>query len=93
MLNDKESLKFVDELSRVVDDWWLLTLDCDRGLSAEQLQQRIVSCVSADIHFDNVTDSLEHALSSLTNQDIIIVTGSFVTVELFLRATSKTHTS
>jgi dihydrofolate synthase/folylpolyglutamate synthase len=93
MLNDKESLKFVDELSRVVDDWWLLTLDCDRGLSAEQLQQRIVSCVSADIHFDNVADSLEHALSSLTNQDIIIVAGSFVTVELFLRATSKTHTS
>jgi len=93
MLNDKESLKFVEELSRVVDDWWLLTLDCDRGLSAEQLQQRIVSCVSADIHFDNVADSMEHALSSLTNQDIIIVAGSFVTVELFLRATSKTHTS
>jgi dihydrofolate synthase/folylpolyglutamate synthase len=92
MLNDKESLKFVDELSGVVDDWWLLTLDCDRGLSAEQLQQRIVSCVSADIHFDNVADSLEHSLSSLTNQDIIIVLGSFVTVELFLRATSKTHT-
>jgi dihydrofolate synthase/folylpolyglutamate synthase len=93
MLNDKESLKFVDELNRVVDDWWLLTLDCDRGLSADQLQQRVVSCVSANKYFENVGDSLEHAMSSLTNQDIIIVTGSFVTVEFFLRATSKAHTS
>jgi dihydrofolate synthase/folylpolyglutamate synthase len=93
MLSDKESLNFVAELSTIVDDWWLLTLDCDRGLSAEQLQQRIALRVSADEHFENVEDSLEHALSSLSNQDIIIVTGSFVTVELFLRATSKTHTS
>jgi dihydrofolate synthase/folylpolyglutamate synthase len=93
MLDDKESLNFVAELSQVVDDWWLLALDCDRGLPAEQLQQRISTCVLADKCFEKVEDSLEHALSSLSNQDIMIVTGSFVTVELFLRATSKTHTS
>jgi dihydrofolate synthase/folylpolyglutamate synthase len=93
MLNDKESLNFVAELSQVVDDWWLLTLDCDRGLRAEQLQQRISTSVLADKCFEKVEDSLEHALSSLSNQDIMIVTGSFVTVELFLRATSETHTS
>ena len=93
MLDDKESLNFVGELSKVVDDWWLLTLDCDRGLSAELLQERITTCVSVNETFENVDDSLEHALSSLTNQDIILVTGSFVTVELFLRATSNTHTT
>ena len=86
MLDDKESLNFVDELSRVVDDWWLLTLDCDRGLSSEQLQQRICTRVSVAECFENVEDSLEHALSSLGNQDIMLVTGSFVTVELFLRS-------
>jgi dihydrofolate synthase/folylpolyglutamate synthase len=93
MLDDKESLKFVAELSTIVDDWWLLTLICDRGLSAEQLQQRISTCVSVDERFENVENSLDHALSSLSNQDIMLVTGSFVTVELFLRATSRTHTS
>jgi dihydrofolate synthase/folylpolyglutamate synthase len=93
MLDDKESQNFVTELSPVVDDWWLLTLDCDRGLSSEQLQQRISTRVSVDECFENVEYSLEHALSSLSNQDIMLVTGSFVTVELFLRATSKTHTS
>ena len=93
MLDDKESLNFVDELRTIVDDWWLLTLDCDRGLKAEQLQQRISTCVLVDTCFDSVEHSLEHALSSLTNQDIMLVTGSFVTVELFLRAISKTDTS
>ena len=93
MLDDKESLKFVDELSSIVDEWWLLTLDCDRGLKADQLQQRISTCVSVDKCFDFVAHSLEHALSSLTNQDIMLVTGSFVTVELFLREISKTHSN
>jgi len=93
MLNDKESLNFVSELSTVVDDWWLLTLNCDRGLSAKQLQQRISTCVSADECFESVEYSLEHALSSLTNQDIMLVTGSFVTVELFIRATARTNAS
>jgi dihydrofolate synthase/folylpolyglutamate synthase len=93
MLDDKESLKFVSELSAIVDDWWLLTLDCDRGLKAADLQQRILSSVAVENCFESVEKSLEHALSSATNQDIILVTGSFVTVELFLRATSKTLTS
>jgi dihydrofolate synthase/folylpolyglutamate synthase len=93
MLDDKDSINFVSELNTVVDDWWLLTLDCDRGLSAEKLGQRIANCVSVDERFENVEHSLEHAMSSLTNQDIILVTGSFVTVELFLRATSKINTS
>jgi len=93
MLDDKDSMNFVLELNTVVDDWWLLTLDCDRGLSAEKLEQRIANCVSVDECFETVEHSLEHAMSSLTNQDIILVTGSFVTVELFLRATSRTNTS
>lgn len=93
MLDDKQSLKFVDELRPIVDDWWLLTLDCDRGLKARQLQQRISSCVLVNSCFDRIEDFFEHALPFLTNQDIMLVTGSFVTVELFLRATSKIHTN
>lgn len=88
MLDDKESLNFVDELKTVVNDWWLLTLDCDRGLKAEQLQQRIATSVKVDACFESVEHSIVHGLSSLTNQDIMLVTGSFVTVELFLREIS-----
>ncbi len=85
MLEDKEAAKFVAEFDGVVDDWWLLSLDCDRGLSADALEKRI-DPVKPGRKFPSAEMALNHALSSLTNQDIILVTGSFVTVELFLQA-------
>jgi len=86
MLEDKQPDLFVEALGPLVDRWWLTTLDCDRGLSAEGLQSKIGDVVDIDQSFDNVADALDHALSSLGNQDIMLVTGSFVTVELLLRA-------
>jgi len=90
MLEDKESAKFIAEFRGVVDDWWLLSLDCDRGLSADAMESRLapekVTC-----KFLNVETAINHALSSLSNQDIMLVTGSFITVELFLLALSKTQ--
>ncbi len=91
MLEDKESAKFVAELKDVVDDWWLLSLDCDRGLDADRLAERIGSAVNLERKFASSESALDHALSSLSNQDIIMVTGSFVTVEKFLQAVSKVH--
>ncbi len=91
MLEDKESAKFVAELKDIVDEWWLLSLDCDRGLDADRLAERIGSEVSLVRKFANSESALDHALSSLSNQDIMMVTGSFVTVEIFLQAISKVH--
>jgi len=88
MLTDKQPDLFVEGLNQVVDEWWLLTLNCDRGLDAQQLASRIESQTKVEQLFDNVSEALDHALSSLSNQDIMLVTGSFVTVELLLRALS-----
>jgi dihydrofolate synthase/folylpolyglutamate synthase len=88
MLADKEPELFVEALKPVVDCWWLLTLDADRGLDAAQLASRIGSQVAPEKHFTNIADAFDHALSSLGNQDIMLVTGSFVTVEYLLRAVS-----
>ena len=86
MLEDKQADWFVSELKAVVDAWWLLSLDCDRGLTAGRLAARIDSIVEVEQVFDKVDAGIEHALSSLGNRDIMLVTGSFVTVELLLRA-------
>ena len=88
MLADKEPELFVEALKPAVDCWWLLTLDADRGLDATQLASRIGSQVTPERLFANIADALDHALSSLGNQDIMLVTGSFVTVEYLLRAVS-----
>ena len=88
MLEDKETAKFVAEFEGIVDDWWLLSLDCDRGLSADAIEERL-NAVKVERKFPTAEMAVNHALSSLSNQDIILVTGSFVTVELFLQALSN----
>ena len=89
MLEDKPSEQYVSEFENIVDSWWLLSLDCDRGLTADQLEQRIISRVKVEQKFQGAENAVDAALSSLSNQDIILVTGSFATVEYFLRALSK----
>ena len=59
---------------------------CDRGQSAAELQTRIGPGIRAARLFASADAALDHALSSLDNQDIMLATGSFVTVELLLRA-------
>jgi dihydrofolate synthase/folylpolyglutamate synthase len=89
MLEDKRADWFVAELKSVVDEWWLLSLDCDRGLAARQLGTRIETTVDVEQLFETADIAYEHALSSLGNEDIMLVTGSFVTVELLLRRLSS----
>ena len=89
MLADKRADLYVEALEQVVDSWWFMTLDSDRGLSADQLALRVQSQVEPENLFTDVAAALEHALLSLSNQDIMLVTGSFITVELLLRALSN----
>ena len=86
MLADKQADLFVECLDRVVDEWWLLTLPGERGLTADKLEARISPRVETEKQFENIHEALDHAMSSLGNQDIMLVTGSFVTAELLLRA-------
>lgn len=92
MLDDKDNAAFVAELSQVVDEWWLMSLAGDRGLSADKLGSRISSQVEIQQQFTDVNTALDHALSSSGNQDIMLVTGSFVTVENFLLALQRSLT-
>jgi dihydrofolate synthase/folylpolyglutamate synthase len=89
MLQDKQPELFVQALKPVVDAWWLLTLGSERGLKSAQLAARIGEQIEAERLFEQIDEALDHALSSLGNQDIMLVTGSFVTVELLLRALSE----
>jgi dihydrofolate synthase/folylpolyglutamate synthase len=89
MLSDKQPELFVAELAPLVDAWWLTSLECDRGLDAGQLEKKIAGVVEIEARFENPSAALAHALSSLGNQDIMLATGSFVTVELLLRALSE----
>ncbi|MCP4078282.1 MAG: bifunctional folylpolyglutamate synthase/dihydrofolate synthase [Gammaproteobacteria bacterium] len=84
MLSDKNPSGFVAKLQPTVDEWWVLGLDCDRGLSAEQLTEQISPAVNVSHKFDSAEMFVEQAMLSLHNEDIILVCGSFMTVEAML---------
>ena len=86
MLDDKRVDLFVESLADQVDAWWLLSLPGERGLDAARLEAKIDGRVVVEQRFDSAGDAYSHALSSLGNQDIMIVCGSFITVETWLRA-------
>jgi dihydrofolate synthase/folylpolyglutamate synthase len=88
MLQDKQPELFVEALRSTVDEWWLLSLGSERGLQAGELAARIGSQVVPKLQFEQAGDALDHALSSLSNQDIMLATGSFLTVESLLQALS-----
>jgi dihydrofolate synthase / folylpolyglutamate synthase len=86
MLDDKDSAAYVAELSAFVDEWWLVTLSGDRGLTSQQLFQRLSAQQLNNVQlFESVDAALSEAMPSLCNQDILLATGSFLTVEAVLK--------
>ena len=86
MLADKDVRAFVSHLREVVDEWWLLGLDVDRGLSASALADRLSGSIEPTRRFDTAESAMADAVLSLNNQDILLVTGSFMTVEAVLKS-------
>lgn len=84
MLADKNPLEFVNALQAQVDEWWVLGLQGDRGLSADALVQSISNRVTVSKSFDTAENCLQQAVLSLSNQDILLVCGSFMTVQAIL---------
>ena len=89
MLEDKDSEAFVQAMANAVDEWWLLALDCDRGQSAQQLAQKLPDDITPAALFDDADAALQHAVSSLDNQDILLAAGSFMTVEAVLNSVNS----
>ncbi len=83
MLEDKQPQAFLDALGDPVDEVWLLGLEGERSLDAAALDQRLGG---GHRHFATARAALDHALSCLGNQDILLAAGSFLTVEAVMRA-------
>ena len=82
MLEDKDVERFTTTLAPLVDDWYLASLEGERGLSAQRLQQRLSGIAPADrVHcYANVCTAFRNAHSFAKAGDRVVVCGSFVTV-------------
>ena len=97
MLNDKEVNVFSDALSVIVDHCICIDLDADRALSADELSAKITSSKMTKETSSTMLQALRkaeaylskplHSNNSGSNHDIILVAGSFYTVEAYLAST------
>lgn len=96
MLDDKDVNVFTDKLSNVVDHCICIDLQGDRALSADELSAKIRSSKMTKEKSSNMMQALNKAKDYLTKdspsktsrQDIILITGSFYTVEAYLALSS-----
>lgn len=88
MLADKDVESVVTPLAEHVDFWFLSGLDGSRGMSANELATSVKKCISEQkIQLvDDVESAYQLADSHLSEQDRMIVFGSFHTVEAVMRS-------
>ena len=81
-LADKDVEGVVRAMAPTVDEWFLGGLDVPRGLSNEQLKQRMESLVSSSLPqaYPTVSEALAAALGQANPDDVVIAFGSFFTV-------------
>ncbi len=82
MLKDKNHEAFLSNLAPGADILCLAGLDCSRGGTAEELELAVDACeVDTEVMvFGKLFDALTWARSNALTDDIIIITGSFITV-------------
>lgn len=85
MLHDKDITGTLAILSEGVDEWYCASLEGPRGASAEQLQYSL----SAASGYSTVEQAYQAALNQATDEDIVLVCGSFHTVAAVMALSEK----
>ncbi|MBT0720505.1 bifunctional tetrahydrofolate synthase/dihydrofolate synthase [Tatumella sp. TA1] len=85
MLHDKDIAGTLAILSEGVDEWYCASLEGPRGASAEQLQYSL----SAASGYSTVEQAYQAALNQATDEDIVLVCGSFHTVAAVMALSEK----
>lgn len=81
MLADKDMDSVIDIIKDQFDEWWIAPLDMPRGRSLADLQTILQAHNISNIQtFENIAAAYTAALSAATENDRIIVFGSFHTV-------------
>ncbi|MCU1794133.1 bifunctional tetrahydrofolate synthase/dihydrofolate synthase [Pectobacterium polaris] len=82
MLSDKDIAGTLAHLTPLVDAWYCAPLEGPRGATAQQIAEHLTHSQS----FSDVVAAWQQAMSEATEQDIVIVCGSFHTVAHVMEA-------
>ncbi|WPL16936.1 Bifunctional protein FolC [Thiorhodovibrio winogradskyi] len=86
VVEDKEAETIAALLAPVVDFWYLAEPPGKRAMPLETLAAKVVAATGSDpMLCDDLMNALQQAMACASGLDLIVVTGSFMTVEAALR--------
>ena len=81
MLTDKQVEQVAASLDHLAGEWCLAGLKGPRGLTVQQLHERVSGHLLAPVNsFNTVTGAIEQVMSEARDTDQVIIFGSFLTV-------------
>lgn len=87
MLSDKDTDEVLTIMQPVIDEWAVCNLDTPRAIAAEQLQAKLAELGDSKVQtYTNAPAALNALLEQVTDDDLLIVFGSFFTVGAVLEA-------
>jgi dihydrofolate synthase/folylpolyglutamate synthase len=93
MLKDKDTEQVSLALNSVIDHWYCAGLTGERGQSGEELAQRLAKALpGSNVRtFETVAQAVDEARSNASDNDRVLVFGSFETAACALRVFSGTR--
>lgn len=87
MLKDKDVNAVIEPLKSTIDQWYIAGLDGSRGLSGDDLTNKIKTIVGEDKTSSHtlVEQAYQHAMHESKPNDRVLIFGSFHTVEAVMR--------
>ena len=80
MMHDKDIKSTLDEVSEIIEHWYLAKLDMPRAASAQEISTQLTDKQANVNCFDNVYDAFKMAEQNAEKDDLVLVFGSFFTV-------------
>ena len=89
VLKDKDVYSLIKPLSGIIDHWYCVTIDSERGMNATEIKSRMSSIIDKDSIsiYPDMTSAINDAIASLDSTERLIVYGSFYTVSEFIDIT------
>jgi dihydrofolate synthase / folylpolyglutamate synthase len=87
MLKDKDVSAVIEPLKSIIDQWYIAGLDGSRGLSGDDLSNKIKTIVGEGKTFSHtvVEEAYQQAMLESKPNDRVLIFGSFHTVETVMR--------
>jgi len=89
ILSDKDVYSIVEPFSSVVNNWFVGTINSERGMNAEEIKYRIKSLFKDNLNiktFNSISSAFNYGKNKQTSNSLLLVYGSFYTVSEVIKA-------